>query len=393
MNNKLTLTANAAAGHAICEDGDEVALMPPFSGGSGLRGMVRIQRGPFCLDDEVERLKRSSPSIGGIVTFLGTTRDHSRERQVARLESEHYPGMAEKKLFIHARGEAGVRIVPVLAALFLLIVHAPFASGGGLASRELKIAGASTILPAAELVGEGYRKKYGAPVRITGGGSMAGIESVLSGAADIGMVSRALRRDEKAGLDHATVGHDAVVFIVNSGNPVRELGKDMLKALYTGTIRNWKELGGRDEPVLLISKLPGRSTLEIFEEYTGLRHMSRTGKGPGGYIVQSAYEIGSNLESATLVGGLPGAIGYVSLGAALSLIEEGMPLKILVLEGIEATRENVMSGRYPVRRELNLVFKKNDSKVRRFIRFFLASEGQSILMDHGFIPVKGGKAR
>lgn len=83
---------------ALVKDGDEVALMPPFSGGSGLCGIVRIQQEPFSLDEEVERLKRSSPSIGGIVTFLGTTRDISRSKAAAKLDFEHYPGMAEKKL-------------------------------------------------------------------------------------------------------------------------------------------------------------------------------------------------------------------------------------------------------------------------------------------------------
>jgi molybdopterin synthase catalytic subunit len=83
---------------APVHDGDEIALMPPFSGGSGLNGHVRIQEEAFSLDREVERLKGSSSSIGGIVTFVGTTRDCSRGRQVAKLAFEHYPGMAEKKL-------------------------------------------------------------------------------------------------------------------------------------------------------------------------------------------------------------------------------------------------------------------------------------------------------
>jgi molybdopterin converting factor subunit 1 len=80
------------------KDGDEVALMPPFSGGQERQGMVRIQTGPFSLDEEIARIKRTSPSIGGVVTFLGTTRDISRGTVVAKLEFEHYPGMAEKKL-------------------------------------------------------------------------------------------------------------------------------------------------------------------------------------------------------------------------------------------------------------------------------------------------------
>jgi len=82
----------------ILRDGDEVGLMPPFSGGQERLGFVRVQTEPFSLDAEVERIKRSSNSIGGIVTFLGTTRDISRGTAVAKLEFEHYPGMAEKKL-------------------------------------------------------------------------------------------------------------------------------------------------------------------------------------------------------------------------------------------------------------------------------------------------------
>lgn len=80
------------------KDGDEVALMPPFSGGSGQAGHVRIQQEPFSIDREVENLKRSSAAIGGIVVFVGTTRDISRGKSVSKLEFEHYPGMAEKKL-------------------------------------------------------------------------------------------------------------------------------------------------------------------------------------------------------------------------------------------------------------------------------------------------------
>jgi molybdopterin synthase catalytic subunit len=82
---------------AAVRDGDEVAFMPPFSGGS-TAGSVRVQSGPFSVEREISILKRSSAAIGAVVTFLGTTRDISRGKQVAKLEFEHYPGMAEKKL-------------------------------------------------------------------------------------------------------------------------------------------------------------------------------------------------------------------------------------------------------------------------------------------------------
>ncbi len=104
---------------ATIKDGDEVALMPPFSGGAdGPSGRVRIQREPFSLEQEIARLKESSPAIGGIVTFLGTTRDLSRGRRVSKLEFEHYPGMAEKKL-----AEIRERAIKEFGVIDVLIVH------------------------------------------------------------------------------------------------------------------------------------------------------------------------------------------------------------------------------------------------------------------------------
>ena len=100
---------------ARVKDGDEVALMPPFSGGAG--GRVRVQNEQFSLDQEISRLKASSSAIGGIVTFLGTTRDLSRGKAVSKLEFEHYPGMAEKKLSgirERAIGEYGVLDVTII---------------------------------------------------------------------------------------------------------------------------------------------------------------------------------------------------------------------------------------------------------------------------------------
>ena len=105
-------------GDAPVKDGDEVALMPPFSGGSGAHGRVCIQKGPFFLDKEIEMLKQTSPSIGAIVTFLGTTRDISRGKQVAKLEFEHYPGMAEKKL-----EEIRARAIREYGVIEVTIIH------------------------------------------------------------------------------------------------------------------------------------------------------------------------------------------------------------------------------------------------------------------------------
>lgn len=100
----------------VIKDGDEVALMPPFSGGGGAP-TVRIQHEPFSIEQEIEKLKTTSTAIGAIVMFLGTTRDISADKQVAKLEFEYYPGMAEKKLSeIRDRtiGEYGVIDVAII---------------------------------------------------------------------------------------------------------------------------------------------------------------------------------------------------------------------------------------------------------------------------------------
>lgn len=103
---------------SLVKNGDEVALMPPFSGGSAHRGAVRIQQEPFSIEKEVEALKRSSDSIGAVVMFLGTTRDITREKQVAKLEFEHYPEMAERKL-----AEIRERAISDFGVIDIRIIH------------------------------------------------------------------------------------------------------------------------------------------------------------------------------------------------------------------------------------------------------------------------------
>lgn len=99
----------------LVKDGDEVAFIPPFSGGEG---MVKVQEKDFSVDEEIELVKRTSKKIGGIAVFLGTARDFSKGKDIKGLSFEHYPGMAEKKL-----NEIRERAVRDYGIIELSIVH------------------------------------------------------------------------------------------------------------------------------------------------------------------------------------------------------------------------------------------------------------------------------
>ncbi len=252
----------------------------------------------------------------------------------------------------------------------------------------LDISGSSTIQPIVARLIPLYDTAGGEPVKLVSGGSGAGIADVLSGKSQIGMVSRALKDDEQRVLKHLEFGIDALAIIVNQRNPLTNLTKNQLIDLYTGKIKNWQDLGGPDETVVLVSKEVGRSTLELFEHYTGLVSADRQEADNRPKISPQAMVIGSNLECLTLVGGLNGAIGYVSAGTAQSLIRAGMPVRILRLDGIEPTEETIRRKIYPIIRPLNLVYTQESPPIQAFLDLALDAQGQSIVRSLGFIPVR-----
>ena len=281
-----------------------------------------------------------------------------------------------------------MKISVTLPLLLLLIVYCGFAQGPSAEPVHLTISGASTIQPAAEHAAELYRQLYGSTAVVRGGGSGAGIRDIASGTSDIGMVSRGLSPAEQDAVVPALFALDALVFIVNAANPLETISKTQVLELYSGTVRSWAPLGGHDSPVVLVSKERGRATLDLFEGYTGLHHPAGAEPGPAGKIDPSVLEIASNLESITLVGGIPNAVGYVSLGAAETLLSMDMPIKILSLDGVSPTRENVLSKRYPIIRELNLIVREPGEQTDQFIELFFGEEMKQFLTGYGFIPVK-----
>lgn len=271
-----------------------------------------------------------------------------------------------------------------LRHLFLLLcILIPF----NLSAADLRISGASTIYPILETLTTPLDTQAGVVMRLSAGGSGRGISDVREGRSDIGMVSRGLRPDETADLEYITIALDTLVFIVNDVNPITDINRQILVDIYTRQ-RDWQTINDLHWPVLLVSKEVGRSTLDLFEEFTGLISPDRA-NATGRMIDADAVIIGSNLEALTLVGGLQGGIGYVSLGAATSMRDAGLPIRVLALNGVEASAQTINSGQYPIRRELNLVYRQRTPEIDALVRMIESPQGRDAVNNSGFIATGG----
>ena len=272
----------------------------------------------------------------------------------------------------------------LIAAVFLLNLF----SYPVQADQAIRISGATTVQPVIEKIIDEYTELTGQRIVIQGGGSQTGVDHTLAGTSHLGMVSRALTAQEKEKLEYVTLGMDALVFIVNQRNPLTEIDLETVIALFTGQIFNWNELTEWDKEVVLVSKEMGRSTLELFEQYSGIHHRDNPAPGPRGQVSERAYEIASNLDGITLVGGVPGAVGYMSLGTTIYLQEMGMPVKTLNLNGSILDNESIRKGEYPITRELNLVYREeNEDLVREFIEYCLSPRGQEVVFEFKYLPI------
>ncbi|MEO6698047.1 MAG: phosphate ABC transporter substrate-binding protein [Paraperlucidibaca sp.] len=262
----------------------------------------------------------------------------------------------------------------LVAALALVIL-----SGSSFAAdNKLILTGSSTVAPLALEIGRRFESlNPGIRVDVQSGGSSRGITDARSGLADIGMVSRALKAEE-ADLKAHLIARDGITVITHASNPLKVLSKAQIIAIYTGKITNWKALGGRDQVITVVNKAEGRSTLELFTHYFGLKNEQ----------IRAQVVIGDNQQGIKTVAGNPGAIGYVSIGTAEYEAEAGTPIQLLPLDGVKALVANVTNETFPLARPLNLVTKTVPTGLaKRFIDFAQSAAVNDIIKDQFFVPV------
>lgn len=246
------------------------------------------------------------------------------------------------------------------------------------ASERLVLTGSSTVAP---LVGEIARrfetKNPAVRIDVQTGGTSRGINDTRNGTADIGMVSRALKPDE-TDLHAFTIALDGISIILHANNRVAALNKQQIVDIYTGKITNWKSVGGADARITVVNKAEGRSTLELFLHYLELKNSQ----------IKPHTIIGDNPQGIKTVAGNPNAIGYVSIGAAEYEAERGVPIKLLSLDGVDATIANVRKGTFPLSRPLNLITSREPQGLaRRFIEFSRSLQIHDLVEVQYFVPV------
>jgi phosphate transport system substrate-binding protein len=244
--------------------------------------------------------------------------------------------------------------------------------------QKITITGASTIAPLALEIGKRFEKlNKGVRVDVQTGGSSRGVNDARNGLAQIGMVSRPLKSDE-ADLKAFPIANDGVCMIIHKSNPVNALTNDQVKAIYTGRVTNWKDVGGKDAAITVAHKAEGRSTLELFLNFYGLKNSE----------VKAGVIVGDNLQDIKSVATNPSAIGYVSIGSAEYEAEAGSPIKLLPMDGVAANVANVRDGKFPLSRPLNLVTKEPpQGLVKRFIDFAQSKEVHDLVKEQYFVPL------
>lgn len=244
---------------------------------------------------------------------------------------------------------------------------------------QLTLTGSSTVAPLATEIAKRFEAQHPAVrIDVQTGGSGKGIADVRQGVADIGMASRPLAGDE-ADLTAHQIAADGVGLIIHASNPVDELTREQILAIYTDQINNWKDVGGEDREVTVVHKAEGRATLEVFLEHFEMDNPS----------VKGDVIVGENEHAVKTVAGTEGAIGYVSIGTAEADIHAGVPIRLLPLNGVDANTSNVASGAFPMSRPLNLVTADSTSPLAiEFIRFCQSDDVHDLVRSQYFVPIR-----
>lgn len=264
--------------------------------------------------------------------------------------------------------------------VFSVIVVSALLCGTGWAE-TISIKGSTTVLPIAQKVAEAYMKENPEiRISISGGGSGNGIKAIIDGTTDIADSSRFIKGKEvKRALEKGrypvpfSVAYDCIVPVVHPSNTVKDLTTAQLKAIYKGEIKNWRQVGGPDRKIVVVSRDTSSGTYEVWEKKIMKKER----------VYPRALLQASNGAVIQTVAKNKNAIGYIGLGYMTKTVK---PLSVNEITG---SSETTLSGTYPIGRPLYM-FTNNwpEGRVAKFINYLLHPEkGQKLIAELGFVPL------
>lgn len=271
--------------------------------------------------------------------------------------------------------KSGFGTLAVCAAVLLI-------AAGAMAAEKLQIDGSTTVGPIGDAFAEAFKTMYPeCAITVSKTGSGDGAAALVEGRCDIAMMSRFMKEVEfkKAVVSNIfpvahVIAMDGVCVVLHPSNPVQELTTEQVRAIYKGEIKNWKEVGGVDQAIVVISRDTSSGTYETFHEMVMKKEK----------MADSVEYVNGNPQAHARVKSTEGAIGYVGIGFLDRYV------KAVKLDGVTPSRSTIAKGIFPVSRPLFLFtngYPKLGSMAHFFVTFHLSEKGQEIIEAKGFIPL------
>ncbi len=270
----------------------------------------------------------------------------------------------------------------IISLLTIAVVAVSMFGANAAEKGKVSIKGSTTVLPITMKAIESFRVvKPEISISVEGSGSGNGIKALLDGTCDIANSSREMKKEEQekakvAGLKvkEIVVSYDMIVPIVNPTNKVKNMTLEQLKGIYDGSITNWKQVGGDDMNIVVVSRDSSSGTFEYWNEVV----MKKTD------VRKDALMQASSGAVINTVANNKKAIGYDGFGYV------DKSVKGLDVNGIQANLKNGKSGKYPISRKLYMyVNEKNYSaESKAFVSYLLSKDGQKKVSEAGFIPLR-----
>lgn len=268
------------------------------------------------------------------------------------------------------------KIITILTSIVLVLYLAIGCSKKTEDTNSVTISGSTSVGPLIEKEVEVYKTNNpNASIQVNQLGSSAGIKDTINGTVQIGMSSRDLKEGEKSqGLTEVEVAYDGIALITNKANTIKSLSLEQIKGIYTGKIKNWKEIGGKDTPIVVVSREDGSGTRDAFQEKVGYKSDELT--------TEAQIADGSgNIKS--LVSNNENSIGFISF----EYLDD--TINAMQVDNVDPTAQNVLDKTYKISRPFLLVYKeeKVSDNAKKFIDFILSEDGQQIVEDNGLIKI------